>query len=333
MKPIYAVPVRALALTMTLYGCGQDPSFVEASITEGSLASEAASQDAVAADGEVGVEDFSIPSAGDSESAPVMPDNPISSIVATRPEVAVVATPVVATPVVATPVVATPVVATPVVATPVVATPVVATPVVPTTPSASPAVPVVVQPKPPVAPVVTPSPTQPLPTTPPAPAQPAFPSQPSNPSSPVFTIPGLTPSEQVQVAQCITKWGKVPFTGTFTNVRRIKAAVSVYGIGSVINDVTQTAQPMLVLIDAGVNVMGNPTYNLLNNNGYYCMKVNVNVKTDFDINLACNAKLADNSVQVNVASDVNSETSVIGVNVGSNVQVTRMTASRGECAY
>jgi 4-diphosphocytidyl-2C-methyl-D-erythritol kinase len=135
------------------------------------------------------------------------------------------------------------------------------------------------------------------------------------------------------VAQCITKWGKVPFTGTFTNVRRIKAAVSVYGIGNVINDVNQTAQPMLVLIDAGVNVMGNPVYNLLNNNGYYCMKVNVNVKTDLDINLACNAKLADNSVQVNVASEVDSETSVIGVNVGSNVQVTRMTSNRGECAY
>jgi len=135
------------------------------------------------------------------------------------------------------------------------------------------------------------------------------------------------------VAQCITKWGKVPFTGTFTNVRRIKAAVSVYGIGNVINDVNQTAQPMLVLIDAGVNVMGNPVYNLLNNNGYYCMKVNVNVQTDLDINLACNAKLADNSVQVNVASEVDSETSVIGVNVGSNVQVTRMTPNRGECAY
>jgi 4-diphosphocytidyl-2C-methyl-D-erythritol kinase len=135
------------------------------------------------------------------------------------------------------------------------------------------------------------------------------------------------------VAQCITKWGKVPFTGTFTNVRRIKAAVSVYGIGNVINDVNQTTQPMLVLIDAGVNVMGNPVYNLLNNNGYYCMKVNVNVQTDLDINLACNAKLADNSVQVNVASEVDSETSVIGVNVGSNVQVTRMTPNRGECAY
>ena len=133
------------------------------------------------------------------------------------------------------------------------------------------------------------------------------------------------------MAQCITKWGKVPFTGTFTNVRRIKAAVSVYGIGSVINDTVQTAAPALVLIDAGVNVMGSTTYNLLNNNGYYCMKVNVNVKTDFDINLACNAQLADNSVQVNVASQTNSETSVIGVNVGSNVQVTRMAPNGGEC--
>jgi hypothetical protein len=143
----------------------------------------------------------------------------------------------------------------------------------------------------------------------------------------------LTPSEQVQVAQCITKWGRVPFTGTFTNVRRIKAAVSVYGIGTVINDTIQTSTPALILVDAGVNVMGNPVYNLMNNNGYYCMKVNVNVHTDLDINLACNAKLADNSVQVNVASTTNSETGVIGVNVGSNVQVTRMTSTRSECAY
>lgn len=301
MKPIYYVPVHALALTMALSGCGQDPSFVDASLTEGSIASEVASQDAsqdaVAADGDGGVEDFSQPSSDDSEVVPIKPNNPISGIVGTGPQVATVPASS-----------------------------------VPAIPSPTPAAPVVVvQPKPPVAPVVTPAPIQPAPT--PSPAQPAFPSQPSNPSSPVFTIPGLTPSEQVQVAQCITKWGKVPFTGTFTNVRRIKAAVSVYGIGNVINDVAQTAQPMLVLIDAGVNVMGNPTYNLLNNNGYYCMKVNVNVKTDFDINLACNAKLADNSVQVNVASEVNSETSVIGVNVGSDVQVTRMTPSRSECSY
>jgi len=114
-------------------------------------------------------------------------------------------------------------------------------------------------------------------------------------------------------------------------VRRIKAAVSVFGIGTLINDTVQTQTPALILVDAGVNVMGNPVYNLLNNNGYYCMKVNVNVKTDFDINLACNARLADNSIQVNVASDVNSETAVIGVNVGSSVQVNRMTPRQGQC--
>jgi hypothetical protein len=301
MKTIYSLPVRALALAFALNSCGQDPSFVDASLTQAAIASEAASQDAIAAESEVGGDDVN-PSSSDD--AIVAPETPINPILSTGPEVASV--------------------------------PSSPSPSIPSTTPAPVAQVVRVDPKPSVTPVVTPTtPTQPAPiTTPtPAPAQPVFPSQPSNPSSPVFTIPGLTPSEQVQVAQCITRWGKVPFTGTFTNVRRIKAAVSVYGIGNIINDVTQTAQPMLVLIDAGVNVMGNPVYNLLNNNGYYCMKVNVNVKTDLDINLACNAKLADNSVQVNVASEVDAETSVIGVNVGSNVQVTRMTPNRGECAY
>jgi hypothetical protein len=298
MKPIYALPVRVLALTLAFNSCGQDPSFVDASLTQASRASEAASQDAIAAESDVGVDEASAPADDNSAVVPFAPENPNNSGTTPGQQVATV-------------------------------------PSLPIVPSTQPATaPVVsVQPKPSVSPVVTPAPTQPAPSVTPAPVQPAFPSQPSNPSSPVFTIPGLTPSEQVQVAQCITKWGKVPFTGTFTNVRRIKAAVSVYGIGNVINDANQTAQPMLVLIDAGVNVMGNPVYNLLNNNGYYCMKVNVNVKTDLDINLACNAKLADNSVQVNVASEVDSETSVIGVNVGSNVQVTRMTSNRGECAY
>jgi hypothetical protein len=303
MKPIYALPVRVLALALAFNSCGQDPSFVDSSLTQASRASEAASQDAIAAESDVDVDDVSTPVEDNSAVVSFVPETPNNSGATTGQQVATVPS----------------------------------LPIVPSTQAAT--APVVrVEPKPSVTPVVTPTfPTQPAPITTPTPApvpvQPAFPSQPSNPSSPVFTIPGLTPSEQVQVAQCITKWGKVPFTGTFTNVRRIKAAVSVYGIGNVINDVNQTTQPMLVLIDAGVNVMGNPVYNLLNNNGYYCMKVNVNVKTDLDINLACNAKLADNSVQINVASEVDSETSVIGVNVGSNVQVTRMTPNRGECAY
>ncbi|MCX6119019.1 MAG: hypothetical protein NT027_15900 [Proteobacteria bacterium] len=164
------------------------------------------------------------------------------------------------------------------------------------------------------------------------PSTPVFKNDPSNPESPTFVIPDIKPGEVDQVAACIRKWKKVPFTGTFTNVKRIKASVSVYGIGNAINDVAQTSEPALILVDAGVNVMGTPTYNMLNHNGYYCMKVNVNVKTDLKINLECDAKLADTSVQVNVNSQTNSGTSVIGVNVGSTVMVDKMTPSKQACA-
>ena len=313
MKTVAVYFVNLVGLSFLLSACGQDPSFVDAALPDSSMIAGGSSDDAVAEDGasdetisgengrgsddgSSGTSDAVMPvGTGNGPSVAVVPANP------SAPQVSPVATPVIIQP-------------------------------VPVSPAPSP----VVTPSPAPTPVVTPSPSPtpvPAPITTPVPVEPTFPSQPSNPASPVFTIPGLTPSEQVQVAQCINKWGRVPFTGTFTNVKRIKAAVSVYGIGSVINDVNQTAAPMLVLIDAGVNVMGSTVYNLLNNNGYYCMKVNVNVSTDFDINLACNAKLADNSVQVNVGSEVNSETSVIGVNVGSNVQVTRMTPNRGQCSY
>jgi hypothetical protein len=158
-----------------------------------------------------------------------------------------------------------------------------------------------------------------------------FKNDPANPDSPTFVIPGVTPDESNQIAQCIRKWGKVPFTGSFTNVKRIKASVSVLGIGNVINDTAQTSTPALVLVDASVNVMGSPTANFLNNNGYYCMKVNVNVLTQFNVKLACNAHLADNTVQVDVNSQTNSSTANIGVNVGSQVTVSRQTPAGQAC--
>jgi hypothetical protein len=311
MKPLFGLPLGTVVLAFTLVGCGQDPSFVDASLTETSRVSGVASDDAVvmeqgSPDGDSDAASVGIPGASENQGG--MARNPIAGIVTTRPSTGGASSlPAGGSSVISQ---------VPSISTP--ANPGVTNPIV--TPAPSDSTPI----------VNVPSAPQPTPTPAPAPA--AFPSEPSNPASPVFTVPGLTPSEQVQVSQCITKWGRVPFTGHFTNVKRIKAAVSVYGIGNMINDVTQTSTPALVLVDAGVNVMGNPVYNLLNNNGYYCMKVNVNVQTDFDINLACNAKLADNSVQVNVASEVDSETGVIGVNVGSTVHVTRMTPNRGTCS-
>jgi hypothetical protein len=127
------------------------------------------------------------------------------------------------------------------------------------------------------------------------------------------------------------KWGNVPFVGPVTSYRRIAAAVTVGGYGVSVSDTQQTSGPALVLVDAGVNVFGSPVYDMLNQNAYYCIKVNVNVDTSLTVNLACNARLADTSVQVNVNSTTNGGTSAIGVNVGSTVNIQRMTPSRQSC--
>ncbi len=174
-------------------------------------------------------------------------------------------------------------------------------------------------------------PTVPMgPTTPNHPLPPSFHTNPADPMSPVFTVPDATTAEVDQISTCLQKWGQVPFSGA-VSVRRIYAAVTVGGFGVAVNDVTQTSGPALILVDAGVNVGGAPVYNMLNNNGYYCMKVNVNVNTAFTVNLACQAHLADNSVQVNVGSSVGGTTSAIGVNVNSNVTVHSRTPGGAAC--
>jgi hypothetical protein len=169
-----------------------------------------------------------------------------------------------------------------------------------------------------------------VPTVASVPPAPVFHTNPSNPASPVFSVPGATTAEAEQITACLRKWGQVPFSGAI-GVRRIRAAVTVGGFGVAVNDATQTTGPALILVDAGVNVGGAPVYNMLNNNGYYCMKVNVNVSTALTVNLACNARLADNSVQVNVGSSVAGTTSGIGVNVNSNVSVQRLTPGGAAC--
>lgn len=84
-------------------------------------------------------------------------------------------------------------------------------------------------------------------------------------------------------------------------------------------------------MDAAVNVGGAVTYNLLNPNGYYCMKVNVNVNQQLTINLHCNARLADSKVGVNVGSTVSDSTSAVGVHVNSTVNVQTVRPAGDQC--
>ncbi|MBF0441218.1 MAG: hypothetical protein HQK54_04880 [Oligoflexales bacterium] len=52
--------------------------------------------------------------------------------------------------------------------------------------------------------------------------------------------------------------------------------------------------------------------------------VNVNVRASTTIQLSCNAHLADSSVEVGVNQGGNSSAGVVGVHVGSNVNVQRV---------
>jgi hypothetical protein len=149
---------------------------------------------------------------------------------------------------------------------------------------------------------------------------------------PTTTIPGADDDDLDALHKCLSKWQGNPFNGTqVNNFRRIAAAVTVGGFGNAVNDTEETAAPFLILIDAGVNVGGAPTYQLLNPNGYYCMKVNVNVSTAFTINLHCNARLADSKVNVNVGSTQNDTTSDIGVHVLSDVVVNAVRPEGDKC--
>jgi|GEM_PF-1770716 len=145
------------------------------------------------------------------------------------------------------------------------------------------------------------------------------------------TVPGASTDETANIHKCMDKWKVLPWTTTVPNFRKIYASISIGGSGTTINDTARTAQPELVLIYAGVNVGGSTEWNLLNPNGYYCMVANVNVQTEFDINLHCNSRLADNSVQVNVGGSTNGSTAVVGVNVLSTVTVNNVSPAGDQC--
>ncbi|WP_141735470.1 hypothetical protein [Oligoflexus tunisiensis] len=133
-----------------------------------------------------------------------------------------------------------------------------------------------------------------------------------------------TEKEKESIANCSKAWGKEPPV-SFEKVRKIYANVSVGSSGVTLQDKAQTTGASLTLLYAGVNVGGSPIWELTNPNGWYCIVVTVNVKTDLTVRLAQTGHLADSKVAVNVGSKTEGEAvSAIGVNVGSNVTVERI---------
>jgi hypothetical protein len=130
-------------------------------------------------------------------------------------------------------------------------------------------------------------------------------------------MPTSTPSvaEDVDpsIASCLRAWGTHPF-GRSPQYKRLATSVKIFGLGQNPVDAEQTDSPSLVLVNPGVNVMGGKTLELLNPNGWYCFRANVNVMGGVNIKAHCKAHLASASEGVTVlgSNSENKGTTVLG---------------------
>lgn len=98
-------------------------------------------------------------------------------------------------------------------------------------------------------------------------------------------------STDPSIASCLKAWGTHPF-GAEPRFKTMATSVKVFGIGQNPADTQTTQSPALVLVNTGVNVMGATTVELLNPNGWYCFRSNVNVMGSLKIRAHCKAHLA-----------------------------------------
>ncbi|MEO7999980.1 MAG: hypothetical protein ABI852_21185 [Gemmatimonadaceae bacterium] len=105
--------------------------------------------------------------------------------------------------------------------------------------------------------------------------------------------------QSVAMDNCLKAWGKNPF-GENPKYRTLPVSVKVFGVGNPTIDSVITSAPELILIKAGVNVMGGTTVDLRNPNGWYCFVTNVNVMGKMKIKAACTAHLAQSHDGVTV---------------------------------
>ncbi len=118
----------------------------------------------------------------------------------------------------------------------------------------------------------------------------------------LFPVAVFAQSPDPSIATCLKAWGKHPF-GRNPEYKTLATSVKVFGIGRATADTDVTSTPTLVLVSAGVNVMGGSTVELLNPNGWYCLRSNVNVMGGLTIKAHCKAHLASAIDGVTVMGD------------------------------
>lgn len=113
------------------------------------------------------------------------------------------------------------------------------------------------------------------------------------------------------ISRCLKAWGKHPF-GNNPSYRTLATSVKVFGIGQDTEDTQATSRPELVMVNTGVNVMGGSTMALMNPNGWYCLRSNVNVMGGMTVKAHCKAHLASATEGVTVLGS-NSENKAVTV--------------------
>jgi hypothetical protein len=94
---------------------------------------------------------------------------------------------------------------------------------------------------------------------------------------------------------CLNSWGNHPFAEGNLGYKTIATSVRVFGIGPSVQDDRETEQPELVLVKPSVSVFSRSTLNLLNPQGWYCLKGKVAVFSAVNIQIACRTNLASSS--------------------------------------
>src|SRR3972149_7348911 len=96
------------------------------------------------------------------------------------------------------------------------------------------------------------------------------------------------------IAACLKAWGNHPF-GKTPQFKTLETPVKVFGIGRVSGDTERTSSPSLVLIGPSFNLMGGSTIELLNPNGWYCLRTTVSIMGRVSVRAHCKAHLASTS--------------------------------------
>ena len=141
-----------------------------------------------------------------------------------------------------------------------------------------------------------------------------------------LSVPMAVSAQEVDssIAACLKAWGNHPF-GKNPQFKTLETSVKVFGIGTKTGDTEPTSSPTLVLINPSFNVMGASTIELLNPNGWYCLRTTASAMGGVNIRAHCKAQLAATSDGKTVLGNNTENTGIknIGVTVMGSISVER----------